>query len=53
MKTKTTPNAASTVTCVRPKFGPERHKQLLRQTWAAERHKLRPGTAAQQLGKRK
>ena len=50
MKTKTKPNAGSTP--VVPKFGPERHKQLLRQTWAAERHKLRPGTAKQGTGKR-
>jgi hypothetical protein len=50
MKTKTKANAGSTP--VIPKFGPERHKQILRSAWAAERHVQRPGTA-RQSGKRK
>jgi hypothetical protein len=50
--TKIKSKANEGATKVVPKFGPERHRQLLRQTWAAERHKLTPGTAKQGTRKR-
>lgn len=50
MKTKTKANAGSTP--VVPKFGPERHKQMVREGWRSEQHVQRPGTA-RQVGKRK
>jgi hypothetical protein len=51
MKMKPTKaNAGSTP--VVPKFGLERHKQVVAESWKSERHAPRPGTA-RQSGKRK
>lgn len=51
MKTKTKANAGSTP--VIPKFGAERHKQILRSAWAAERHDAPAATAKQPAARRK
>jgi hypothetical protein len=45
MKIKSKANEGATK--VIPKFGLARHRQVLKAAWAAERHDLRPGTAAQ------
>jgi hypothetical protein len=51
MKTKIKANAGSTP--VIPKFGPERHKQILCSAWAAERHDAPAATAKQPAARRK
>jgi hypothetical protein len=46
-KIKSTKNPGSTT--VRPLFGLQRHAQMVRQGWAAERHDAKPGTARQKV----
>lgn len=53
MKMKKTPNASSTVTCVKPLFGRARHDQRLKSAWAAERHDAPAATAKQPAARRK
>jgi hypothetical protein len=50
MKPKTKANAGSTP--VVPRFGAQRHKQLIKETWKSERHEQRPGPAKQGTRKR-
>jgi hypothetical protein len=52
-KPPATPNAPSTVTCVKPKYGMARHRQQIKSGWAAERHDAPAATARQPAAKRK
>jgi hypothetical protein len=53
-KPRVTPNAPSTVTCVKPlPLGRARHDQQVRSAWAAERHGTGSGAAKQTRGRRK
>jgi hypothetical protein len=40
-------------TVVRVKTGVARHRQIVAEGWKSERHEPPPGTARQQVGKRK